>query len=124
MGDICGDPQYDAATANWGGSWRMPTKAEIQELKDKCTWTWTTQGGHNGYKVTGKNGKSIFLPAAGHRLGTTLYLAGTGGYDWSGTPDGGLDGYAYLLSFYGDSNSVDWDWSNRHIGLSVRPVTQ
>ena len=58
------NPQYDAATANWGGDWRMPTKAELNELLNNCTWTWTTQNGHKGYKVTGPNGNSIFLPAA------------------------------------------------------------
>ncbi len=86
MGSICGDPQYDAATANWGDSWRLPTKAEIEELKDKCTWTWTEEDGHNGYKVTGKNGKSIFLPAAGIRYGMVVFDGGNYGDYWSGTP--------------------------------------
>lgn len=76
MGDIAGSSQYDAARANWGSSWRLPTKAEFQELINNCTWTWTSQGGHNGYKVTGKNGNSIFLPAAGWRYGSSLYYAG------------------------------------------------
>ena len=55
----------DAAAVNWGGYWRMPTVAEMEELFDNCSWTWTTQNGTNGYRVTGRNGKSIFLPAAG-----------------------------------------------------------
>lgn len=50
----------DAATVNWGGSWRMPTDTEWTELRENCTWTWTTYG----YRVTSKkNGNSIFLPA-------------------------------------------------------------
>ena len=61
----------DAARANWGGSWRMPTDAEMTELREQCTWTWTTQNGVYGYKVTSKKSgytnKSIFLPAAGYR---------------------------------------------------------
>lgn len=74
---IAGDASYDAARANWGGTWRLPTASESQELIDNCTWTWTTQGGKNGYKVTSeKNGNSIFLPAAGCRYSMTLYYGG------------------------------------------------
>lgn len=50
----------DAARANWGGSWRMPTKAEQDELREKCTWTWTTQNGVEGCKVTNKTTVSLF----------------------------------------------------------------
>jgi hypothetical protein len=42
--------EYDIARAKWGGNWRLPTKAEVQELIDSCTWTWTTQNGVNGYE--------------------------------------------------------------------------
>ena len=67
----------DAAHVNLGGAWRMPTKEEIRELKDNCTWTWTTQNGVNGYLVTSKkNDNSIFLPAAGYRSGSDLEYAG------------------------------------------------
>ena len=61
--DISGNAQYDAARANWGSTWRMPTKAEIEELLIDCAWTRTTQNGVNGYRVTGPNDNSIFLPA-------------------------------------------------------------
>ncbi|MCD8303544.1 MAG: hypothetical protein LUC86_01770, partial [Prevotellaceae bacterium] len=74
MGSIAGNSSYDAARANWGGTWRLPTADEIDELIDKCDWEWTTRGGHAGYKVTGPNGNSIFLPAAGWRYGTSLYI--------------------------------------------------
>ena len=68
---------HDAATANWGGSWRMPTREEQQELVDECTWKWTImQSGKNGYKVTGPNGNHIFLSATGNRLGASLGNAG------------------------------------------------
>src|SRR5574344_2053355 len=71
---------YDAATVNWGKSWRMPTKVEINELKTKCTWTWTTtSNGIHGYKVVGTNGNSIFLPAAGSRSSSNLYGVGSSG---------------------------------------------
>lgn len=63
---ISGDATYDAARANWGAPWRMPTAEEIDELVDKCIWEWTTLDGVAGCKVTSPvNGNSIFLPAAG-----------------------------------------------------------
>ena len=61
------EPGDDVAHVKWGGSWRMPTKAEQDELRNNCTWTWTTLNGVDGYRVTGPNGNSIFLPAAGFR---------------------------------------------------------
>ena len=77
----------DAARANWGSSWRMPTDAELTELREQCTWTWTTQNGVYGYKVTSKKSgyanKSIFLPAADFRDGSSLDGAGSYGYYWS-----------------------------------------
>ena len=121
MPDISGEPKYDAATANWGEGWRMPTDEELEELIDKCDWQWTTQGGHNGYKVTGPNGNSIFLPAAGWRLGTSLCFAGGNCVYWSSTPLGSNALIAYYLSFYcGNLNVV---WTDRYLGQGVRPVS-
>ena len=121
IGDIGGNPQYDAARANWGDSWRLPTKDEFKELKEKCTWIWTTQDGHKGYKVKGPNGKSIFLPAAGWRYGTSLYDVGEGGYYWSSTPYESDTQRAYSLYF--NSSNDYWIWVNRDYGHSVRPVS-
>lgn len=56
---------YDVAHVKWGRGWRMPTKDEVNELCEICSWQWTTINGINGYKVTGPNGNFIFLPAAG-----------------------------------------------------------
>ena len=112
---------HDAACANWGGTWRMPTKAECEELRDKCTWTRTTQNSVNGDKVTGPNGRSIFLPAAGYRIGTSLKFAGKNGYFWSSSAyDGSI--YAYILFF--SSGGRDVDWFGRDNGRSVRPVSE
>ncbi len=123
LGDISGDSRYDAARRNWGGSWRMPTKAECQELVDNCTWTWTTQGGHNGYRVTSKkNGNSVFLPAAGYRNGSSLYGQGESGYYWSSTPYEGYTESAYYLLFFSSYHSVDWRY--RDYGRTVRPVSE
>ena len=121
IGDISGNPQYDAARANWGGTWRMPTKVEFEELINNCTWTWTSEGGYNGYRVTGPNGNSIFLPAAGYRYGTSLYYAGSNGRYWSSTPYETSTQYAYSLYFSSDYHDTRWRY--RHYGLSVRPVS-
>lgn len=72
IGSNISGTQYDVAHVKWGGSWRMPTKDEIEELVNNCTWKWTTYNGVNGQLVTAPNGNSIFLPAAGNRLGTDL----------------------------------------------------
>ncbi|MBO5718598.1 MAG: InlB B-repeat-containing protein, partial [Bacteroidales bacterium] len=115
------DLSDDAARANWGGKWRMPTKAEQDELINNCTWTWTTQNGVNGYKVTSNtNENSIFLPAAGSRNGTSVLHVGSDGYYWSSSlyEIGPYD--AYLLVFY--SGRVDWGYYNRIYGRTVRAV--
>ena len=121
MDDIAGNAEYDAATANWGSSWRMPTYAEIVELVDSCTWTWTTENDVNGYRVTGSNGNSIFLPAAGSR-DTSLTSAGSNGFYWSSTPVTGSKTNSYEL-FFG-SSSCSTSFGYRYYGYSVRPVTE
>ncbi|MBR5603802.1 MAG: TIR domain-containing protein [Bacteroidales bacterium] len=123
LGDISGKPQYDAARFNWGGSWRLPTKKELDELEENCTWTWTTQGGNKGYKVTGPNGNSIFLPSAGHRYGSSLYDGGYYGSYWSSTPFDDNYVSAYYLDFDNGNEDVYWGYY-RYIGLSVRPITE
>ena len=116
----------DAATANWGGSWRMPTTEEQQELIDNCTWTWTAQNGVYGYKVTSKKSgytnKSIFLPAAGFCDGSSLYSAGNYGNYWSSSLCTGDPNGAWAVYFA--SGSVFMDFNSRAYGYSVRPVCQ
>ncbi len=115
-------PQYDAATANWGGDWRMPTYDELNELRNSCTWTWTTQNGVNGYNVEGPSGASIFLPAAGYRVGSSLDGAGGWGYYWSSAPNEYFDGRACRLYFDSANHLMGIDF--RDNGLSVRPVLE
>ena len=115
-------PSHDAATSNWGGSWRMPTKAELEELDDKCTWIWTTQGGKKGCKVIGPNGNSIFLPAAGRCNGSSLYLAGEYVGYWGSTPSESSSYSAFSLAL--DSSVSQVGWHGRDDGRSVRPVSE
>ena len=122
VGNIAGNTQFDAARAKWGGKWRMPTKAEMEELKTQCTWTWTTQGGHNGYKITGKNGNSIFLPAAGYRYKKGFKNVGERGYYWCAMPYEKFKKFAYHFYFYSDCYTLDFD--GRYYGNSIRPVIE
>ena len=110
----------DAATANWGAPWRMPTYAEWIELITKCTWTWIDKNGLKGYFVSNNNNE-IFLPVAGRRIGTNLNSA-DGGFYWSSSL------YTFLPSIadiaYFDSEGEGMNSTNRCNGLSVRPVTE
>ncbi len=115
------DPEDDAAHMNWGDSWRMPTDAEWDELRYKCTWTWTTQNGINGYQITSRtNSNSIFLPAAGYRYYTNLNYVGYRGYYWFSSLDGDEPYNACALYF--DSDYRGCYYGNRSRGQSVRPV--
>ena len=121
------DLEDDVAHVKWGGSWRMPTSADLNELRNSCTWTWTTQNGVDGYKVTGPNGNSIFLPAAGLRDGTGLNSSGSGGHYWSSSSyeSGGNSACdsACDLHFY-SNDDYDIFISSRYYGQSVRPVSK
>ena len=123
MDDISGDTNYDVARAMWGESWRMPTRNEMKELKNECTWEYTTLNGINGMKVTGSNGNNIFLPAAGYYKKKSSNNIGDGdcGYYWTSTPNKAEDQRAGRLYFRGSNSGVYWyDRSYYH---SVRPVS-
>ena len=114
------EPSDDAATANWGNGWRMPTQAEFQELLDNTTVTWTQLGGVNGRLFTAANGNSLFLPAAGYRYGSSLYYAGSIGRYWSSSLYTGSPDYAW--SFYFLSGYDGMNYLSRYDGFTVRPV--
>lgn len=110
----------DAAHVNWGGDWRMPTQEEQDELRTKCTWTWGSQNGVNGYTVVGPNGNSLFLPAAGCRIGSSLSAAGSSGLYCSSLLDSSNPYSACFLGFF--SGNVLSDRNGRSYGHSVRAV--
>ena len=123
VSDISDDPEYDVARVKLGSGWRMPTKAEFKELQDKCKWEWVVLVRKNGYMVTGPNGKSIFLPAAGYRYEEKLHEKGKICNYWSSTPiDEWDDTEAFSLE--ADVSTCKFLGDNRAAGLSVRPVSE
>ena len=123
IGSSIAGTQYDVAHVKWGGSWQMPTTEQCLELQSKCTNNWITINGVNGHKFTGKNGSSIFLPAAGLHKGSDFNQAGDIGHYWLGSQCFGSPGYSYHL--YIDWGIVTHPISERHcLGFSVRPVAK
>lgn len=116
------DLEDDAAYVNMGPEWRMPTRTELDELNNNCTWTWTTQNGTYGYKVTGPNGNSIFLPAAGSRSDSNLQGVGSYGCYWSSSLGGGDPWNAWDLYF--NSGTHRTGYSAREYGRTVRAVAR
>ena len=114
------DPEDDAAYANWGSSWRMPTVEQLNELIDNCSWTWTARNGVYGRLFTGPNGNTLFLPAAGHLGNNMLRSANTDGLYWTRSLGNTGAYYALALSFY--SGGKQWWNIRRNCGLSVRAV--
>ena len=115
----------DAATAKWGAAWRMPTIAEFEELGANCEWTWTTQNGVNGCKVTSKvegyTDAAIFLPATGYRRGDSFRSVDSYGCYWSSSLYN--TSRARNLNF-NDSSADMSNHCSRYYGQSVRPVTE
>ena len=116
----------DTATKLWGSAWRMPTKAELDDLLANCDVEWTTVNGVNGRKFTGKgdfDSNSVFLPAAGYCSQGNVYENSSGHY-WSSTPTGNQYSYYAFYAYYLYFNSGDQYVSDIHrfIGSSVRAV--
>ena len=114
------DPDDDAAYVNWGAAWCIPTQEQLNELRTKCTWAWTTQNGVNGRLVTGPNGNSLFLPATGHRWNDSLSFVDSWGYYWSNGPNSINPSTADILDFY--SKLVRGYSDYRYCGVTVRAV--
>lgn len=110
------DLEDDAAYVNWGSDWRMPSKLQLDELLNECTWTLTTMGDVPGYNVEGPNGNSIFLPTTGWRLDDMLL---DGGAYWSRTGNPDDVGGAFYLGW------DEWgfyEFGGRCDGQCIRPV--
>ena len=132
LGNIAGKPEYDAATASWGSTWKMPTWDQMLELMNNCETEWVTISGVNGIKFTGPNGRYIFLPAAGYSDGSLgLSNAGYVGQYWSSTPaytynyPNPPSEYTYTAeTIYLNSGGAMNDGGSRYMGLTIRAVSE
>ena len=144
IGSNIAGTNYDAAYVNMGNDWQMPSYDQLVELRDRCSWSYTTSKDVNGFVVTGPNGNSIFLPCAGYMDGTTICFPATdssvsyhGGSYWCSQNNTGNLSYAWTLSWCsGYSNAARylyngynyepfWDYARgtvRWFGRSVRAV--
>lgn len=144
LNDISGNSEYDAARTTLGNGWRMPTKEEMEELIDKCSWTWKTYNGIEGYVITGKNDKSIFLPAGDlknddpeHKWNYYLDIYGDYLYGYGNSYGDYYENYYGASSWYWTSTPVSASYGEiesfgmggkgiinvyRHIGMCIRPV--
>lgn len=115
--------KYDAAHIRWGGNWRMPSRAQVNELRNNCTWTWSARNGVFGYEVS-RNGKSIFLPAGGYKSGSSVISATSKGYYWTENLDNSVENYfnrnIRVLSLSDGTNEISY--KPRYQGLTIRPV--
>ena len=118
------EQEDDAAAANWGNAWRMPTDAEWKELLEQCTWKWIKYSTDTfGYVVTSKaNGNSIFLPAAGYLVDDSRYNAGWRGNYWSASLNEGEASYAQYIDF--NSSKQERTQYGRFYGRSIRAVRE
>ena len=117
-------PKHDAAHVQWGSRWRMPTEQELNDLNNKCDWTWTTMNGIRGRIVCGRDKYSlsrIFLPAAGDGYSTSLRDSGSTGRYWSSVlSDYTYDKIPYFLHVNSGFHLVTTVYSE--LGMSIRPV--
>lgn len=120
-GTIGGGKWGDAATEYWGPNWETPDNDQLTELKRYCSFRWETLNGTHGARVIGRNGASIFLPAAGTLLNDCDIDKEEKGTYWSSTPeDKGLNREGYFLAITPKNQYLNWEYLN--CGLSIRPV--
>ena len=121
IGENIAGTQYDAATVNLGKDWRMPTQDEVQELCDKCTFTYGEVNGVKGYYATGKNGNSIFLRCYGYKTGT-WDRSEDQGYFWTGSINNDNSYFGVSLWLYNGEPSISHYAASKYEGLQIRPV--
>ena len=118
--DIAGT-NYDVAHVKWGDSWVMPSYSQFKELIENCTTEWTSLNGINGYKFTGPNGSSIFLPASGYYGFGDKFFEGSAGLFWSSTYNSSNKDLARYLRFDSGRLTLDY-YLSRNSGQPVRAV--
>lgn len=124
--NISGNEQYDVARKEWGGTWRIPTQEEVQELISNCTFVWTNYKSATGFEITSKiNGAKIFMPAAGYYMGTgTCSYYGSNGSYWTASAfTGEKTGSAYYILMT-SGRGFRLDYTAYHSAHPIRPVTE
>ncbi len=126
MGDFSGDAEYDVAAFSWGSTWRMPTEAEVLELKNNCTMEWVMiDNNTQGCFVTGPNGNQIYLPSGGFMTETNADFADSEAAYWTSSPDNNEHDQGYATFFYVYNNNFsNRGWMSRYVGMPVRPVSE
>ena len=122
MQDIAGDSQYDAARANWGATWKVPSKKDFEELMNECTWEWMVINGKGCKKVTGPNGNYIILPITGYQYGTSFYMEDFG-YYWTSTPISTYEQFSYDF-FFDEEYNLSMGFDERCYGQAIRPDSE
>ena len=115
------DPEDDAAQVNWGGSWRIPTYAEWNELIKNCKWTWTGYGIRVTSKIAGYTDRSIYLPAAGFKHSNGTNYSSYRGLYWSSNTYNTILPYKASSVLFTD-NDFFVTGDDFYRGLPVRPV--
>lgn len=115
------EAEDDVANVKWGAIWRLPTLDEQKELCKECTWEWTTVNNVAGYKITGPNGNSLFLPATGYKNDGNIFNKAAAGYYWSSSLLRNSCTRSYYLLFDCEEYDKD-DFSRRYSGRCIRPV--
>lgn len=114
------DASHDAATINMGGNWHIPTLDDFEELITNCTWTWTSMNEVDGCLLTGPNGNSMFLPAAGGMGGEEVHNDKTCGIYWLNSIFPNDTEYAWgILS---DADTIKRTSYCRYYGQTIRPA--
>ena len=118
-------PMSDIVSYYWGSNWRIPTKDEFQELIDECEWTWTSKNGVNGYIIKGKNGNTVFFPAAGLR--TNAFGISNKGtlYYWTMTKADRMGGPSYMYMLLANESEIKLitEWNVGIENYPIRPIS-
>lgn len=121
------DIEDDAAAQNWKGSWRMPTKEEVDALLKNCTWEWVRKDGLYGYEIKSeKTGKSIYIPAAGMVAKDGVHNSAMSCNCWTSslyTQNEQYYAYSFVHLDAGKTGSEHVSWSFRYLGMTIRPVS-
>ena len=122
IGNDISNSKFDVVRQKWGNGWRIPTASEFYELIEICRWEWITYRGVTGYKVIGPNGKSIFFPATGIRVASTLEGKGVAGCYRTSTSKG--ENRECAVRFLLERAEEGYETSAYYVyaGMTIRPV--